>query len=101
MVLVILALGECTNIKQTKQNLKNNYIIMIVVNVMEGRSITRRDSFHPGAVREGISVRIRFCHFVKPFKCTANTRLFFLKAAALWQCLRFAQAEHWPFRRNG
>lgn len=74
---------------------------MIVANVIEGRSITKRDPFHPGAVREDISVRIRFCHFVKPLKCTANTRLFFLKAAALWQYLPFAQAKHWPFRPKG
>lgn len=74
---------------------------MIVVNVIEGRSITRRDSFHPGAVREDISVRMRFRLFVRPLKCTASTRLFFLKAAALWRYLPFAQAKPWPFRPNG
>lgn len=69
---------------------------MIIINVIEDRCIIRRDSFCPGAVREDISVRIRFCDFIKLLKHTTNTRLFFLKDGATGQHLPFAQANFWP-----
>ena len=57
----------------------NNYIIMIVVSLMEGWHITGRIPVCPGAVRGSVSnVRIRSCDFIKPLNCTANTRLLFL-----------------------
>lgn len=69
---------------------------MIVIKVIEDRRIIRRDSFCPGAVREDIRVRIRFCDFIKLLKHAANTRLSFLKAGASGQHLPFAQANYWP-----
>lgn len=38
---------------------------MIVISVIQGRWITRRDPFCPGAVGEDVSVRIRLCDFIK------------------------------------
>lgn len=69
---------------------------MIIINVIEDRHIIRRDSFCPVAVREDISIRIRFCDFIKLLKHTANTSLFCLRAGAIGQHLPFAQANSWP-----